>query len=113
MRIRSWNYSSMEPLYRGPLGVVSKARCESKGGRFDAITALDDRLDVERFKRSGEHAPTTEETTFPERVLEQVGEGPDLVSAREWQCGHRLDRAGPEIGLQHPDHGVTHVDPDG
>ena len=44
MRIRSWNYSSMEPLYRGPLGVVSKARCETKGGRFDAITALDERL---------------------------------------------------------------------
>ncbi|HCH66117.1 MAG TPA: hypothetical protein DFR83_25165 [Deltaproteobacteria bacterium] len=47
MRIRSWNYSSMEPLYRGPLGVVSKARCETKGGRFDAVTSLDERLDLE------------------------------------------------------------------
>ncbi len=37
----------MEPLYRGPLGVVSKARCETKGGRFDAITQLDERLDLD------------------------------------------------------------------
>lgn len=38
----------MEPLYRGPLGIVSKARCETKGGRFDAITRLDPRLDPEK-----------------------------------------------------------------
>lgn len=42
MRIRRWNYSDLEPRWRGPLGVVHRARCLSRGGRVDALTVLED-----------------------------------------------------------------------